>query len=128
MSDSDSGSTPQDGSFPKASFSPPTASCLSPQREEATGQWACWLEQLQPTLKNASEVFTAFFCSPFLSSISLGLVGTFQGFGYHLAPCPDQCGLTGCLDWLNHFLTDVIFLEDIACWIRKAEWVAVALN
>lgn len=51
----------------------------------------------------------------------MGLVETFQGFVYHLALCPDQCGLTGCLDQLNHFLTAVIFLEDIACWIRAED-------
>lgn len=76
------------------------------------------MEQLQPTLRNAHDVCTAFLCGLFQNSTSWGLVETLQDFGYHLAGCPDQCGLTGSSDQLIHFLIDVIFLEDIACWIR----------
>lgn len=76
------------------------------------------MEQLQPTLRNTHNVCTMFLYGLFQSSTSWGLVETLQDFGYHLAWYPDQCGLTGSLDQLIHFLIDVIFLKDIACWIR----------
>jgi hypothetical protein len=104
-----------DGVFPLPPASPRTA--------EAVEQWAVLhlpqlLEQLPPTLRNAREVYTALLCSQVQSRTSWGLVETLQDSGYHLARSPDQCGLTGSLDQLIHFLIDVIFLEDIACWIR----------
>lgn len=113
-------------SFPKASCLTSNSTLLfdlREQRRQGRGHGG-----LEPTLSNAREVFTAFPCSLFQGSISWDLVKTSQGFGYQLALYPDQCGLTLSLDQLNHDSIDVIFLEDIACWIRNGDWVTAALN
>ncbi|MBZ3875616.1 Bcl-2 homologous antagonist/killer [Sciurus carolinensis] len=83
------------------------------------------LQQLQPTVTNAYELFTKIASSLFESGIDWGRVVALLGFGYRLALHVYQRGLTGFLGQVTHFVSNFMLHRCIVRWIaQRGGWVA----